>query len=57
MVHGKIALEGNYLCSEFMSGCKTDYTTVSANEVRRAGRADGIRTALHREAALSVYKT
>jgi hypothetical protein len=43
----QIALRGNYLCSEFMSGCKTDYTTASANEVRGAGMTDSKRSGLY----------
>lgn len=48
LAHGswEKGLGGNYLCSKFMSGCKTDYTTVSANEVRGAGRTDGKRRSL-----------
>lgn len=53
MVHGKIALRRNYLCSEFMSCCKTDYTTVTANEVRGWSRADGERGGWHANGCLN----
>lgn len=36
--HGKIALGENYLCSEFMLGCKTDYTI---SRWGRRSREDG----------------